>query len=469
MNQDLPENTSFPSEAPLFCIQTTTDFASYKKLCWTVSGRRLVICGFFLGLLGLILVFSCLSPGTPVFAGSLAASLLFPFILWGSYSRVLRKNYNATKFTQDLTAAYSFFADHFTAQSQVSQSRIDYCSIYKILETKTSLTILLGPNQGFALEKAACPEGLTAFLQTFGKTCPAMRRLDLAAVCLGAVSLSLVALYLAINSCFRPEGYLLQNWVKFYLFTPALLLLAAALVLIFASLCTGRLAAIQKRAVRLILQVFAALIGFFCAALCLLLALLVWADSDKQLQNADGTITVIHSVWLDEPVSRLYTLSGPFYLCPVQDSSPFPVFSEAKPHPTPAPAVSAGSESSSSSVENSDNLLESGYQAIYSHFLAETCPLYEEEAHAKGNSYIVLNDTDSFIEALEFDRDSQNGQCGLYVYYRCPKSSDGSWSVQEQEILNIYAYEYATGAIAVSGKTNWASPATQAYLDLTGE
>lgn len=466
MNQNLPETTFSGDESPLFCVQTATDFASYKKLCWTVSGRRLVICGFFLGLLGLILVFSSLSPGTPIFAGSLAASLFFPFILWGSYQRVLRRNYQATKFTQDLTAAYSFFADHFTAQSQVSQSRIDYDAIYKILETKTSLFILLGPNQGFSLDKSACPEGLTAFLQTLGKTRPVMRKLDLPAVCLGAVSLSLVALYLAIDSCFRPEGYLLQNWVKFYLFTPALLLLAAALVLIFASLCTGRLAAVQKRAVRLILQVLAALIGFFCTALCLLLALLVWADPDKQLQNADGTVTVIHSIWLDEPVSRLYTPSGPFYLCPVQDSSPFPVFSEAKPHPTPTPAASS---SEPSSIAFSEDSIESGYQAIYAHFLAETCPLYEENAHAKGNSYIVLNDTDTSIEILEFDRDSQNGQCGLYVYYRCPKSSDGSWSVQEQEILNIYAYEYATGAIAVSGKTSWASPAAQVYLDLTGE
>ena len=73
-------------------------------------------------------------------------------------------------------------------------------------------------------------------------------------------------------------------------------------------------------------------------------------------------------------------------------------------------------------------------------------------------------------QKLEYDRDSQNGRCGLYVYYRCPKAADGSWSVQDdQQILNIYAYEYATGAVAVSGKTSWGSAAAQAYLDLTGD
>lgn len=469
MNPNLPENTFSQEESPLFRVQTTTDFSSYKKLCWAVSGRRLVICGFFLGLLGLVLVFSSLSSGTPIFAGSLAAALLFPIVLWGSYRRVLHKNYNATKFTQDLTATYSFFSDYFTAQSSVSQSRIDYDAIYKILESKTSLIILLGPNQGFALEKSACPEGLAEFVQALGKTRPAMRKLDLTAVCLGAISLTLTVFYLAI-ACFCPEGYLLQNWVRFALFAPTLLLLAIALVLIFAALCTGRLAAIQKRAVRRILQVFAALLGFFCAVLCLFLAVLTWADSDRQIPNADGTITVIHSIWLDEPVSRIYTPYGPFYLCPVQGTSPFPVFSEREPIRTPAPTASADSESSSSSIAFSEDSIENGYQAIYAHFLSESCPLYEERAHAKGNSYIVLNDTDSSIEILEFDRDSQNGQCGLYVYYRCPKSSDGSWSVlDEQEIINIYAYEYATGAIAVSGKTSWSSPASQAYLDLTGE
>ncbi len=466
MDPNLPETAFSGQEPPLFCVQTTTNFAFYKKLCWVVSGRRLVTCGFFLGLLGLVLVFSCLSPGTPIFAGSLAAALLFPVILWGSYARVVRRNYTATKSSQDLTVTYRFFADHFTAQSQISQSRIDYDSIYKILESKTSLIILLGPNQGFLLKKSACPEEFTAFLQALGKTRPAMRKLDLAAAALGAVSLTLTVIYLAIQ-CFCPEGYLLQNWVRFTLFAPALLLLTIAFVLIFAAFCTGRLATIQKRSVRLILQVLAALIGFFCAALCLLLALLGWADADQQIQNANGTITVIHSVWLDDPVSRIYTLSGPFYLRPAQGSSPFPVFSEREPLRTPAPAASS---EPSSSIAFSEDSIERGYQAIYAHFLSENCPLYEERAHAKGNSYIVLNDTDASIEILEFDRDSQNGQCGLYVYYRCPKSSDGSWSVQDgQEILNIYAYKYSTGAIAVSGKTSWSSPASQAYLDLTGE
>ena len=107
-------------------------------------------------------------------------------------------------------------------------------------------------------------------------------------------------------------------------------------------------------------------------------------------------------------------------------ASPQPVSPEPQPTPTPEPS-SSPAESAALSPE------ESGYRTIYSIFLADTCPLFEETCHAKGNSYVVLKDTDTFTEILEYDRDSQNGRCGLYVYYRCPKAADGSWNVQDDQ------------------------------------
>ena len=58
---------------------------------------------------------------------------------------------------------------------------------------------------------------------------------------------------------------------------------------------------------------------------------------------------------------------------------------------------------------------------------------------------------------MQYDRDSANGSCALYVYERCPKDANGGWSRQEAQILNIYAYHYWDGATAASGKTGWAT------------
>ena len=106
---------------------------------------------------------------------------------------------------------------------------------------------------------------------------------------------------------------------------------------------------------------------------------------------------------------------------------------------------------------------------IYETYLKETSTTYEFKLTAKGEDYIILNDTDDAVEFLQYDRDSANGSCALYVYERCPKDANGSWSRQEAQILNIYAYHYWDGATAASGKTGWGDAPTKEYSELTGE
>ena len=463
MNLPLSAANACQSEAPLFCVQAKSDFSTYKNLCWAVTGSRLMISGGVLGLLALILVLANLTPSSEGFALWLVAALLFPLLLWCVYQTSLRRNYRGTQLVQGLTVTYSFWHDHFTLHSEVSQSCIRYDSLYKILETKTAFCLLTGPHQGLAVEKSDCPDGLAELLRSQQALQPAPGRLLRAAVVSSALSLSLLALHLAIQ-CFCPAQYRVQAWVSLYFSAPVFLLLAVSITLCFAALFTQRLASLQRRMLRLLLQGAALLVGLLCVLCCLVLALFS-LDPDREVKNPDGTVTVITPVWLDEPISAVYAPYGPFYLRPVGNTfhtSPQPISPEPQPTPAPEPSSSTAGSAALSPEEN-------GYRTIYSIFLADTCPLFEETCHAKGNSYVVLNDTDTFTDILEYDRDSQNGRCGLYVYYRCPKAADGLRSVQNQQILNIYAYEYATGAVAVSGKTSWGSAAAQAYLDLTGD
>lgn len=112
--------------------------------------------------------------------------------------------------------------------------------------------------------------------------------------------------------------------------------------------------------------------------------------------------------------------------------------------------------------------IDAGYDAIYAAYLTDA-DTYRFGANAKGEDYLVTGETDDAITFLQFDRESDNGSCAVYAYERCPKNADGSWSQQDAELLNTYAYDCLTGETAASGKTGWGDAPSAEYAALTGE
>lgn len=110
-----------------------------------------------------------------------------------------------------------------------------------------------------------------------------------------------------------------------------------------------------------------------------------------------------------------------------------------------------------------------GYCAIYDSLFAEQNKSLIEQYTAKGSSYVILEEDDTHIAYLMYDRESKNGTCGLYVYYICQKGDDGSWSVADSEIQNIYGFCYETGTLYPSDKTGWDQPGAPSYQEATGE
>lgn len=110
-----------------------------------------------------------------------------------------------------------------------------------------------------------------------------------------------------------------------------------------------------------------------------------------------------------------------------------------------------------------------GYRAVYNVCFKGQGKEFREDYDAKGNSRILLNETDSEIEYMVYDRTSRNEKCGLYVYYRVKKAADGTWSPMEAEILGMYAYVYDSGKVIDSGKKAWSDPGTEEYQEAAGE
>ena len=113
--------------------------------------------------------------------------------------------------------------------------------------------------------------------------------------------------------------------------------------------------------------------------------------------------------------------------------------------------------------------IEEGFQKVYDAVFAEAGDTYAESSDAKGNLQIILQEDKTQIRYLTYDRESENGRCGLYVAYLCEKAPDGSWSPMEARMLDTYAYVYETGDVIASGKTSWEETGSREYQEAAGE
>lgn len=110
-----------------------------------------------------------------------------------------------------------------------------------------------------------------------------------------------------------------------------------------------------------------------------------------------------------------------------------------------------------------------GYQAIYEEYFQRFGYGFTKEYDATGTLRAVLREDSEAVEYLIYDRESQNGKCGLYVYYLVSKEADGSWYPMDAEMRNTYAYVYESGQVVSSGKTDWSDAGSEEYQDVTGE
>ncbi len=99
--------------------------------------------------------------------------------------------------------------------------------------------------------------------------------------------------------------------------------------------------------------------------------------------------------------------------------------------------------------------IEEGYLKVYEIYIKETDAEYKKDYNAKGYSYIVTYEDDAQIRYLMYDHDNQEGTKAQYVYYKNIKNTDGSWSMMNSEILDMYQYDYKSKEVKDLEKTSW--------------
>ncbi|SHH02787.1 Helix-turn-helix [Anaerosphaera aminiphila DSM 21120] len=479
-------------EKPLYTAYSKITFDMYKKMFYTIMGKRIMISSSIwgIGLLPLGISKAAINDNIAGIYILIAVGLFWVF-MYILYCYIVRKAFKKYKAVQGLETHYDFFVDYFTGQNKVSEYSVFYDDLYRIIENKTYFYCLLGENEIkriVPLEKSSFSEGLSEFLQNMGKK-PRISEKNIVFYVL-LIFLIVTVFFELFIELFKPEDLVFKNWVSVNLTIFIFVLMQIVIAYVLFMINTGEwIYNIKSKRKRLLTRVVSIIMGVVGILIFSIIIIGINIDLGNtkitEIKNDNGTITVERAPWFDKTRYYLYEDKGLFYmkyLRPMtnkEDTNPNiseeewkKIVNEEWGNKYPESKDYENTEKNASlkqEVEEKDNTYMQGYQKIYDTVFGPKGYIYREDIDAKGYEYIVLKDNENEIEFIQYDRDSKNNKCGLYVLYRSKKVSDGSYSRLDAKILDIYAFEYSSGTVISSGKMSWSDVGSKEYKELTGE
>lgn len=197
-------------------------------------------------------------------------------------------------------------------------------------------------------------------------------------------------------------------------------------------------------------------------------------NDDSEHYNSNGTVIVKTPVWLDKPSYRLYKEENILILQFLRNADGIEDIDASitqqeylnKKYGDLEKELEYQDENKNESslndvtTESQQDLekikkIDEGYLKIYQTYIKDTDAEYRKDYNAKGYSYIVTYEDETQIRYLMYDRDNQEGTKAQYVYYKNIKSTDGSWSMMDAEILDMYQYDYESKEVKDLEQTSW--------------
>ena len=289
-------------------------------------------------------------------------------------------------------------------------------------------------------------------------------------LCCFFVLSGILTAFFEITALHLPNRWLLQTWVYVICAAmPVVWMVTIVLECVFYNLYL--ISCVRKIGIRIVLRYLSVLL---CVLIILCLGffdVLFIVGRYSVKQNDNGTYTE-HVDDMYAPFEYyLYKSEGPFflkYLRPMKDSTDTdPKISESEWYSRINRNNRKDTRLKVEETEKNSDLhdaaardLESKKERnaalkIFDKYFAAKGFTFKESYTAKGDMYFVLSESRSDITYLQYNRDSQDGKCGLYILFKASKSSNGSWSPSDAHMQNTYTYEYSTGLIAKSSMAYW--------------
>ena len=197
-------------------------------------------------------------------------------------------------------------------------------------------------------------------------------------------------------------------------------------------------------------------------------------NDDSEHYNSNGTVIVKTPVWLDKPSYRLYKEENILVLQFLRNADgmddidasvtqqeyidkKYGNLEKKSEYQDEDKNESSTNDMTTESQQDLEKIkkIDEGYLKIYQTYIKETDAEYRKDYNAKGYSYIVTYKDETQIRYLTYDRDNPEGTKAQYVYYKNIKSTDGSWSMMDAEILDMYQYDYESKEVKDLQQTSW--------------
>ncbi len=151
----------------LFESETEYTYEIYREFCNKVTARPRIIASFVMAVvMALFSLFSWKFFDKPYFLVFLAVAALYPFTIFATWKKTIKKSWESYKLGQGLVSHYRFYSDHVEQENQLGTSSYEYAKLFRVIEGKDAFYLMLADNQGIIVEKSKSSDELCAFLQT---------------------------------------------------------------------------------------------------------------------------------------------------------------------------------------------------------------------------------------------------------------------------------------------------------------
>lgn len=150
-------------ETDIICnFETYKDYSNYIALKEQKLLLKALMIVFLMFAFGLTL-YSKYHTLEPIFIFTIAP-LAFLLTLFIKLKNGIKKAWNSNKSLQEKNIHYDFYDDHFVMTHEKGTMEIKYDDLYKILDNKKYIYIMIANNQGHILLKENCSNELIKFI-----------------------------------------------------------------------------------------------------------------------------------------------------------------------------------------------------------------------------------------------------------------------------------------------------------------
>ncbi|AOT57147.1 YcxB family protein [Weissella soli] len=151
----------------LYEQDVTFDFVTYRKFTLIVNRTRLSVFLTLIFLVGYLL--AAMTSGNTSWLLNILGGLAFMFLFFAFYTVMIKRTYTSNEAIQNLAVHYNFFDTYVEQTSSLGKTRFDYTNIYKIVEDKTAIYLLVGRQQGLVIPKKTADEPFNNFIRNINK------------------------------------------------------------------------------------------------------------------------------------------------------------------------------------------------------------------------------------------------------------------------------------------------------------